>query len=274
MSTLTEADKQYLQRILEMGDGYVLGFTDSTFAQFFNRYRIDIHGPSYRTHGNSKAKKMRAFWERESDTVVAPILRELFDVSEARRETSGHALDDVLLQRCRGIVARISGKVSEVQSTTAAGFLSQDFEIPSIDKLPVEPTASAVIQDRIREAQRCLTVDAHLSAILMCGSVLEAVLLGAALKDPEKFNRSDSSPKRNGKVKPLTDWRLSEFIDVAYKTGLLRPDVQKFSHGLRDFRNYIHPYEQMASGFKPDSHTAKLCFQALKAALADLAGER
>lgn len=25
--------------------------------------------------------------------------------------------------------------------------------------------------------------------------------------------------------------------------GELYPDVQKFSHGLRDFRNYIHPYQ-------------------------------
>ncbi len=45
-------------------------------------------------------------------------------------------------------------------------------------------------------------------------------------------------------------------------------------HGLRDFRNYIHPYEQMVSGFTPDDHTAKVCFQVLKAALASLAGER
>jgi hypothetical protein len=61
---------------------------------------------------------------------------------------------------------------------------------------------------------------------------------------------------------------------VACEIDILKPDVQKFSHGLRDFRNYIHPYEQMRSGFTPDEHTAKLCFQVLKAALASVAGER
>lgn len=30
----------------------------------------------------------------------------------------------------------------------------------------------------------------------------------------------------------------------------------------------------MTSGFTPDEHTAKVCFQVLKAALANLAGER
>ncbi len=67
---------------------------------------------------------------------------------------------------------------------------------------------------------------------------------------------------------------MLQFIDVACEIDLLKPDVKKFSHGLRDFRNYIHPYEQMNSGFTPDEHTAKMCFQALKAALASVAGER
>ena len=75
-------------------------------------------------------------------------------------------------------------------------------------------------------------------------------------------------------MKPFQDWSLSEFINVANDIGLFKPDVQKFGHGLRDFRNYIHPYEQMNSGFKPDEHTAKVCFQVLKAALASVAGER
>ena len=133
---------------------------------------------------------------------------------------------------------------------------------------------SEIIQDRLREAQSCLLVGAHLSVIFQCGSVLEAVLLGAAQKEPQKFNQSPASPQKDGKVKQFHEWTLSEFINVSYDIGLLKPDVKKFSHGLREFRNYIHPYEQMVSGFKPDEHTAKVCFQVLKAALADVAGDR
>ena len=75
-------------------------------------------------------------------------------------------------------------------------------------------------------------------------------------------------------MKPFRKWTLSELINVAHDIGLLKTDVQKFSHILRDFRNYIHPYEQMVSKFNPDEHTAKMCFQVLKAALADVSGER
>ena len=113
------------------------------------------------------------------------------------------------------------------------------------------------------------------SVIFLCGSVLEAVLLGAAQNDPKNFNQSASSPKqRDGKVKQFPEWSLSELINTAHDIGVLKADVQKFSHGLRDFRNYIHPYQQMVSRFRPDGHTARVCFQVLKAALADISGER
>jgi hypothetical protein len=49
-----------------------------------------------------------------------------------------------------------------------------------------------------------------------------------------------------------------------------RSDTQKFSHSLRDFRNYIHPFEQMSSGFNPREHTAKICLQVLKAAIYEI----
>ena len=89
------------------------------------------------------------------------------------------------------------------------------------------------------------------------------------------FNSARASPKTpDGKVRQFQDWTLSHFIDVASEIGVIKLDVQKFSHGLRDFRNYIHPYQQVISGFTPDEHTAKVCLQVLKAALASAAGER
>ena len=111
--------------------------------------------------------------------------------------------------------------------------------------------------------------------IFLCGSILEGVLLGTAQQNPARFNQSKVSPKNgSGRVKQFHDWSLAQLINAACDVGFLKLDIQKFSHGLRDFRNYIHPYQQMTSGFTPDEHTAKVCFQVLKAALASLAGER
>lgn len=101
------------------------------------------------------------------------------------------------------------------------------------------------------------------------------LLLEAAKKFPQKFNKSSRSPKnKNGQVLTLQDWTLAQLIDVSYDIGLLKLDTKRFSHHVRDFRNYIHPCHQMISNFDPDMHTAKICFQVLKAAIADLSGER
>ncbi|KXV27481.1 hypothetical protein [Gluconobacter japonicus] len=276
MSSLTEIDKRYLENLLGMQSGYVLDYSDPTFHEFFNRHGIDIHSQKYQTYGSSKAKKLRAFWEQDSDVLVGRTLGEMLDVYEVNCVLNSRQPDVSILEKSREIVARLTGSpVPPQKADTVDAFLHSEFSIPNIQKLPIEATAVPIIENRLNEARVAMSAGAYLSTIFLCGSVLEAVLLGAAQKEPARFNRASASPKTaDGSVKRFYEWSLAQFIDVACEVGLLKPDVKKFSHGLRDFRNYIHPYEQMASGFTPDEHTAKVCFQVLKAALASVAGER
>ena len=275
MSSLTTVEKLYLEKILNMGGGYVLDFTDATFAELFKRYRVNIHAHQYRTYGTSKAKKLRAFWEQAADALVGRVLSEMLDIYDANCDLIKAERDAGLLAKCREIVARLSGKPPAARPLSTQGFLSKEFETPNVQRLPVESLVAKIIESRLNEARAAHSAGAYLAVIFLCGSVLEGVLLGAAQQEPAEFNRSSASPKRpDGKVKPFHEWSLAEFINVAHDIGLLKPDVKKFSHGLRDFRNYIHPYQQMVSGFAPDEHTAKVCLQVLRAALADVAGER
>jgi len=261
---------------LSMGSGYVLDFNDASFGAFFRRLGIDIHDAKYQTHGTSKAKKLRGFWDLEPDPIVARALAELVNRYKADCELEQKAFDAALYEKCQAIVARLAGKPpATADAGTEDAFLKYEFNIPNLNRLPVIPQAAPIIAARLDEARRAMQAKAHLSVIFLCGSVLEAVLLGAAQSQPEKFNRSKAAAKdKAGNVKSLHEWHLSQLIDAACEIGLLKPDVQKFSHGLRDFRNYIHPYEQMLSNFAPDEHTAKVCFHVLKAALASVAGER
>jgi hypothetical protein len=276
MSSLTDIEKRYFEKLLGMQSGYVLDYSDATFSEFFNRHRINIHGQKYQTYGTSKAKKMRAFWEQEPDVLVGKVLGEMLDAYEADCSLNNRDAEGSVLEKSRGIVARLSGVPAPSKSAqTVDDFLHSEFSIPNIQKLPIEAMAVPIIESRLNEARTAMGAGAYLSTIFLCGSVLEAVLLGAAQKEPARFNRASASPKAaDGSAKRFHEWSLAQFIDVACEAGLLKPDVKKFSHGLRDFRNYIHPYEQMLSGFSPDEHTAKVCFQVLKAALASVAGER
>jgi hypothetical protein len=199
----------------------------------------------------------------------------MLDSYDADCVIKGREPDARILTQCRTIVDRLSGAAAKEAAKTDQTFLDKEFGIPNIDRLPVEHHVAAIIDARLDEAVIALGAGAHLSVIFLCGSVLEAVLLGVAQSTPERFNRAQASPKNgDGKVRAFHEWNLAQFIDVACEVGVLHLDVKKFSHGLRDFRNYIHPYEQMMSGFTPDQHTAKVCFQVLKAALASVAGER
>lgn len=276
MSSLTDAEKRYFEGIFGMDSGYVLDYSDAKFGEFFNRHRIKIHSEKYCVNGTSKARKLRSFWEQEPDALVGRALSEMLDSHEASCELHGKKVDKRILKKTRDIVARLLGETSQARSAeTVEKFLDQKFAFSSIRDLPAESAVLPIIESRLDEVRRCMEEEAWLSVVVLCGSILEGVLLGQAQKDPTLFNRSSASPKgTDDKTKKFYDWTLAQFIDVASDVGILKPDVKKFSHDLRDFRNYIHPYQEMASKFTPDEHTARMCFQALKAALASVAGER
>ena len=276
MSSLTDIEKRYFEKLFDMGRGYVFDFSDATFGEFFRRHNVDIHGRKYQAFGTSKAKKLRAFWESEPDRLVGAALSEMLDSYVTDCELNGRDIDRALLKKARGIVGRITGRPVVLNSAMKESeFLDREFTIPSLQKLPVDAQVVPIVEARLNEARVALGAGAHLSVIFLCGSVLEAVLLGAAQQAPTSFNQASATPKTaNGSPKRLHEWSLAQLIDVACEVGVLKLDIKKFSHGLRDFRNYIHPYQQLISGFTPDEHTAKVCFQVLKAALASLTGER
>jgi len=177
-----------------------------------------------------------------------------------------------LLERARKIVGRLIRGSNIPQASTTE---TESLALPNIQQIPITAQVVPIVEARLDEARVALRTGAHLSVILLYGCVLEAVLLGAAQQDPARFNQASITPKRKGgSPKRFHEWSLAQLIDVACEVGVLTPDVKKFSHGLRDFRNYIHPYEQMTSGFRPDEHTAKICCLVLRAALANLGGER
>ena len=276
MSTLTEIEKRYLEKLLDMGGGYVLDFKDATFGEFFERHKVNIHGPRYQKFGTSKANKLRVFWASKPDRLVGTVLSEMLDSYEADCDLEDRDPNRRLLDKGRSIAGRLTGRSSVPRSGTTEGeFLAREFEIPNIQKMPIDAQVVSIVEARLDEARVALAAGANLSVIFLCGSVLEAVLLGAAQRAPASFNRAKATPMtKTGSPKHFQEWTLAQLIDVACEVGILKPDIKKFSHGLREFRNYIHPYEQMVSDFTPDKHTAKVCFHVLKAALASLAGER
>ena len=88
-----------------MGGGYVLGFSDRTFGEFFlDDFGIDIWEDKYSYATGSKANRMRAFWRLESDYLVGQVLGAIFDDWE---EFGGLDADNALVEECRKVVQRL-----------------------------------------------------------------------------------------------------------------------------------------------------------------------
>ena len=103
--------------------------------------------------------------------------------------------------------------------------------------------------------------------------MLEALLLGVFQRYPAIVNQCPNAPKNSGagKVKHFAEWKLAEMIDIAHQVGWLGLDVNRFSHSLREFRNLIHPYEQMVTKMNPDEDTCGISWLVVQAAVNDLA---
>ena len=190
MSSLSDIDKRYLESIMEMSGGYVLDYNDATFGEFFRRHGVNIHGTKYLYFGTSKAKKMRAFWMREPDALVGRVLAEMLDSYEAKCILSGQEIDRQILEKVRTIVGRLLGEPQKADPPKAIeGFLREEFVLPDMRNLPVEPAVVPVIEQRIHEARAALKAGAYLAVVVLCGSILEGVLLGSAQKDPKQFQQ-------------------------------------------------------------------------------------
>lgn len=180
---------------------------------------------------------------------------------------------EIEIHHCKG--PNIEGELDKMKNSpcnSETDFLKMEFNDFNIDKLPIMGTVKPIIQDRMQELGHCFEAKAYLASIIIAGSILEGILLGVGQANPQQFNQSKSAPKikETMNVKSLHEWSLNDLINVAYDIGLIKEDVKKFSHALRDFRNYIHPFQQMSTRFFPDEHTAKICFQVLKAAICQI----
>ena len=119
MSDLTSIEKRKLERTLGMSGGYVLNFSNKTFDEFFSdNIKIDIYDEKYENGSGSKANRMRAFWEKESNYSVCKALTLLFEEwAEYRAPFSPQTVPD----ECLRIVERLktSAPVPDITSLVA-----------------------------------------------------------------------------------------------------------------------------------------------------------
>jgi hypothetical protein len=80
MSDLTNIEKRKFERLLEMGSGYVLDFSNRTFDEFVtDAVGRNIYDSKYDGFGSSKANRLRGFWQAEPNHIVGKLMSALIE---------------------------------------------------------------------------------------------------------------------------------------------------------------------------------------------------
>lgn len=116
MADLKPREKRLFEEVLGMESGYVLDFSNSTFARFVEEIiNIDIYsGLGYENYC-SKANKLRQIWQQENDYIVGELMGELLTYYEdsyrkRNQELSSH--EKRLVQELRIVVKRMEGSAT------------------------------------------------------------------------------------------------------------------------------------------------------------------
>lgn len=150
---LTAAELRIIEQVLDMGSGYVLDFSNRTFAEFFADLDVGIEPED---NGRSKAKRLRAFFCSASTAECARVLHALL---EYRGEQEGDE-QRASIDKYRAIVSRLEGIAVPLSAAPIA---------PNVLTL-------AYVRELSDKAERRLAASDMEGAITVSRTLIEAVL--------------------------------------------------------------------------------------------------
>jgi hypothetical protein len=249
--------------------------TKTQICDFFRRAGVNPQGVS----STRKWFVLESLQAINGTPDLESVLRRLASPKEYRGDaTVTQAVSDHLNQilQVEGLELVVVGVEPQIRERKAAAAAPKPKEppieaSPDFERLVQDASLAKILTDRWAEAQRCFRAGAHLSAVVMMGSILEGVLLYKVEHNWKAAGQAKVAPRdKTGAVKPIHDWSLSALIDVAHELGWIHGDVKRFSHAVRESRNIVHPYAQRLLQDCPDVDTSRICWQVVRAAVADL----
>ncbi len=113
---------------------------------------------------------------------------------------------------------------------------------------------------------RCLAVEAWKPLIILCGGLIEAILLDKLIANKD---RAKSSTKAH-KEKDLVKWSLEHLIDVSVDLSIINPGAEKLGDAVRNYRNLVHPGKELESGLQVKPEEGRIAFEILNMIIRDL----
>jgi predicted protein tyrosine phosphatase len=136
-------DMRLIDDLFGMGSGYVLDFSDRTFADFFvEELGIQINNPKYLAEGTSKAKRLRYLLKTSDSSTRISVLSALWEYrgAQQRRNRIEEKIPDAEPE-FRGLIERLGGKHAPVKTPAPSAPVAR-----SIDSAVLASLKSRLIQ--------------------------------------------------------------------------------------------------------------------------------
>lgn len=210
------ADKTFLEAVLGMGGGYVLDFTNTSFAQFFDGFAIDIYEETYAEYGVSKANRLRMFWKLGSDPAVSSSLEGLADYVEAKKLSGGDVdVTDEQTNNIREIALRLTSSSSGPGPNTPGAITTEATVSRNLISIEIH-------DDIYSHIQRYLATEDYFHAVEESYKVVREKLrdLTGSEKSTGIFNENAQSDKHYaalfGKATPGNQAEADFFRGIGY----------------------------------------------------------
>ncbi len=123
-----------------------------------------------------------------------------------------------------------------------------------------------VLERDYSEIQRAYIARCWKSVIILSGGAIEAMLLDQLVHDQANARASSKAPKEPDIMK----WDLVNLIAVCVDLGYVSAGVEKLSHSVREYRNLVHPGNEIRNKLTFDAEEAKIALEVLHLVWRDL----
>lgn len=116
-----------------------------------------------------------------------------------------------------------------------------------------------VIERDYSEIQRAYIAKCWKSVIILCGGAIETILADILLQNPSQAVAASKAPNRPD----ITRWDLADLINVAVELKLVSPGIEKLSHSVREYRNLVHPGNEIRNNLAFGMEEARIALEVL-----------
>ncbi len=237
--------------------------------QYLNEFierMLEAAQPQRSNHGAINAEDLSLGMPdlvRELDVLevrdFSPSVRAAFMMLRARLRQRARSVPGDTAQRLPPLLEQMKSLLDEYRGPAS-------HVVPRAFPFVVDPELRAIVERDFKELCQILIPDgAWKSAVVMTGSIAEAVLLDMLQAAPQIAMAASRAPKRKGggTVRDITvnkggdAWTFFDLMNVAEDLGRLPHGwASTFHQALRDYRNFVHPAKERRSGTAADEGLA------------------